>query len=145
MRTLFLILVSGLLGVTGQVVLKRALMSIGPLPLGLDTVAAVVWQLASKQQIVLGLAVYLSGTFFWLVALSRVDLSYAYPLASVNYIFVLGGSWVLLGEQPTPQRMLGVLAICIGVGLLSRSRAATVRAARQLRVRARAVIGGTQP
>ena len=128
MNAVFLILLSGLLGVGGQVVVKQALGAAGPLPLGLDTIPTLLWSLASNPQIVAGLAVYSCGTFLWLVALSRVDLSYAYPFASLNYIFVLTASWLVLHEQPTPTRLVGVLAICLGVALLSRSRPTTARA-----------------
>jgi drug/metabolite transporter (DMT)-like permease len=71
--------------------------------------------------IVLGLGVYVCGTFFWLLAISRVDLSYAYPIASLNYVLVLIASWWLLGEQLTPTRGVGVLAICAGVWAISRT------------------------
>jgi drug/metabolite transporter (DMT)-like permease len=147
MSALFLILISGLLGVAGQIMLKQALVAGGPLPLGLDTAPGLVWQLATNPLVVVGLAVYLSGTFFWLIALSRVDLSYAYPFASLNYIFVMVASWVLLGEQPTPMRLLGVVAICGGVWLLSRSRARTTRPKSELtqHIPVQRAIEGTQP
>jgi drug/metabolite transporter (DMT)-like permease len=126
-KAVSLILLSGVLGVSGQVALKQALATAGPLPLSLNVAPAIVWSLLSNPLIVGGLAVYVTGTFFWLVALSRVDLSYAYPFASLNYIFVVVASWLVLHEQPTPARLAGVLAICIGVGLLSRTRATTAR------------------
>jgi drug/metabolite transporter (DMT)-like permease len=146
MSALVLILISGLLGVAGQVMLKQALLAGGPLPLGLDTAPGLVWQLASNPLVVVGLAVYVSGTFFWLIALSRVDLSYAYPFASLNYVFVLAASWVLLGEQPTPMRLLGVVGICGGVWLLSRTPASTAAAKKVVTkpTPAQAAIGGTQ-
>jgi len=127
-NAVFLILLSGLLGVGGQVVVKQALAAAGPLPLSLEAIPTLLWSLASNPQIVAGLAVYSCGTFLWLVALSRVDLSYAYPFASLNYIFVLGASWLVLHEEPTPMRLVGVLGICLGVALLSRTRATTARA-----------------
>ncbi len=123
MKVVLLILVSGLLGVTGQIVLKLALAAGGPLPLAVDAAPALVWRLATEPLVVAGLMVYIGGTFFWLVALSRVDLSYAYPFASLNYIFLLAAAWVVLGERPTPLRLAGVIAICAGVWLLSRTRA----------------------
>jgi drug/metabolite transporter (DMT)-like permease len=142
MVPLLLILISGLLGVVGQIVLKQALVSGGPLPVGLDTAPLLIWQLGTNPFVVLGLAIYVSGTFFWLVALSRVDLGYAYPLASMNYIFVLAGSWIVLGERPTPMRLLGVVGICAGVWLLSTTRASTRQTIAQPQ-QPRPAIGGT--
>jgi drug/metabolite transporter (DMT)-like permease len=145
MSPLFFILVSGILGVAGQIMLKQALVSGGPLALGPETVVPLVLQLASNPLVVVGLLVYVSGTFFWLVALSRVDLSYAYPFASLNYIFILAASWVILGERPTPMRLVGVLAICLGVWTISRTRSSTASAAPAVRQpQPQPAIGGTQ-
>jgi drug/metabolite transporter (DMT)-like permease len=146
MSPLFFILISGVLGVAGQIMLKQALASGGPLPLGLETVPGLILQLALNPLVIAGLVIYVSGTFFWLVALSRVDLSYAYPFASLNYIFILGASWVILGERPTPMRLVGVLAICVGVWTISRTRASTSAAVKRAPLRqAQPAIGGTQP
>ena len=115
------ILLSGILGVTGQIILKRGLSQLGPLTLTPDTLVSVILSCALNPLIVLGLAVTVSGTFFWLIALSRVDLSFAYPFASLNYVFVLVGSWLVLGEELAPVRLIGVLAICAGVCLVART------------------------
>ena len=144
MKAVVVIVLSGLLGVAGQIVLKQALVGIGQLPLGFATAPTVVWQLATNPLVLGGLTVYVSGTFFWLVALSWVDLSYAYPFASLNYMFVLGASWLILGERPTPPRLMGVLAICLGVWFLSRTRASTVCGGRPVRGQAHASVGGTR-
>jgi multidrug transporter EmrE-like cation transporter len=145
MSPLFFILISGVLGVAGQIMLKQALASGGPLALGPETIVPLLVQLATNPLVVLGLVVYVSGTFFWLIALSRVDLSYAYPFASLNYIFILVASWVLLGERPTPMRLVGVVAICIGVWTISRTRSTTAAPKSAPPVSsAQPVVGGTQ-
>ena len=122
-HALLYILVSGLLGVVGQLILKRGMAALGPLTLRPESLWHVVSLLAFNPLVILGLAVYVSGTFFWLLALSRVDLSFAYPFASLNYVFVLFASWVLLGERLTPIRLLGVAVIMLGVVAISRGPA----------------------
>ena len=119
------IVVSGALGVAGQLVLKWSVADLGPLDLRLNTALPVIWALATNSLVILGLGITVSGTFFWLVALSRVDLSYAYPFASLNYIFVLLCSWWILGERPSPVRVIGVVVICLGVWAISRTPAKT--------------------
>lgn len=57
----------------------------------------------------------------WLVALQRVDLSYAYPLVSIGYIIVLILSATLFREQVDGRRWLGVAVICAGVVLIAGS------------------------
>lgn len=144
MNPISYILLSGMLGVAGQLILKRAVAALGPLVLRPDTVLNVVLALAASPPIVLGLVVYLSGTFFWLLALSRTDLSYAYPFASLNYVLVLASSWWLLGEQPSPPRLVGVLAICFGVWAISRTPARTTGETPRLAVPTPAIGGGVK-
>jgi drug/metabolite transporter (DMT)-like permease len=145
MNPLGYILLSGALGVAGQLILKRAVVALGPLALRLDAIPGVMLALALSPLVILGLAVYLSGTFFWLLALSRADLSYAYPFASLNYVLVLASSWWLLGEQPTPTRIAGVIVICFGVWAISRTPARTIgREPRRPTAPAAAVMGGPE-
>jgi drug/metabolite transporter (DMT)-like permease len=138
------ILVSGALGVGGQLILKQALAAQGPLDLSATSLLPTILALATSWGVLLGLVVYLSGTCFWLLALSRVDLSYAYPFASLNYVLVLLSAWLWLGEEPTPRRLLGVLAICLGVLALSRTPARSVPAARSALASSPAAAGGVE-
>jgi drug/metabolite transporter (DMT)-like permease len=121
MNPLVCIVLSGALGVAGQVILKLGMAALGPLALGPEALPAVVAELALDPLIGLGVVVYTSGTFFWLIALSRLDLSYAYPFASLNYVLILLVSWAALGEQPSPLRLAGVVAICLGVWAMART------------------------
>jgi drug/metabolite transporter (DMT)-like permease len=115
------ILVSVLAGATGQVLLKKGMSTMGPLTLSLGQLGNIVWRIATNPYVVIGLAIYVSGTLFWLAALSRVDLSYAYPFASLSYVLMLIASWQLFNEHITPLRLLGTLVVCTGVFLISRS------------------------
>jgi drug/metabolite transporter (DMT)-like permease len=93
----------------------------GPLTLSAGQLFPLVWRLATNPFVVIGLAVYMGGTLFWLTALSRVDLSYAYPFASLSYLVMLVAAWRLFGEDISALRILGSLVIMLGVFLISRS------------------------
>jgi len=121
MSVLLYILVAGVFGVAGQVILKRGLAAIGPIVLDPSSLPQLIVGLALNPMIVLGVAVTLSGTFFWLITLSRVDLSFAYPFASLNYVLILAASWLVLDEQVSLVRLLGVIAICTGVCFVMRT------------------------
>ena len=126
-RPIALILLSGALGVGGQLLLKRGVADLGPLVLTPDALVPLFHRLILTPAIPLGLLVYLCGTAFWLRVLAEADLSFAYPVASLNYLFVLSSSWLLLGEQPTASRLTGVVLICLGVYVISRSPVRTGR------------------
>ena len=131
MSILAYLAVCAVMSVSGQILLKRGLAQLGPLELAPDTIVSTLISCALNPLIVLGLAVTVAGTFFWLITLSRVDLSFAYPFASLNNVLILVASWFLLGEALSPTRLLGVLAICAGVFLVARTqqRSDTVREA----------------
>jgi drug/metabolite transporter (DMT)-like permease len=115
------ILVSVLLGAVGQVLLKKGMMTLGPVTLTVNHLPATLWRMATNPYVVIGLLIYVGGTVFWLSALSRVDLSYAYPFASLSYVVMLAASWLLFHENITPIRLLGTLVVGLGVFLISRS------------------------
>ena len=115
------ILVSVVAGAVGQVLLKKGMGSMGPLTLSVDQLGNILWRIGTNPYVVIGLAIYVAGTVFWLTALSRVDLSYAYPFASLSYVVMLIASWQLFSEDITPLRLLGTLIVCLGVFIISRS------------------------
>lgn len=115
------ILISVLAGAIGQVLLKKGMGSMWPLTLTTSQLGATLWRIGTNPFVIIGLIIYVGGTVFWLTALSRVDLSYAYPFASLSYIVMLAASWLLFGENITSLRLLGTLVICVGVFLISRS------------------------
>jgi drug/metabolite transporter (DMT)-like permease len=67
-----------------------------------------------------GVASYGFSTIFWLVLLSRVELSYAYPALSMGYVLITLVSALLLGEQVSAMRWAGVFVIVAGVILVTR-------------------------
>ena len=115
------ILISVVAGAAGQVLLKKGMGSMGPLTLSINQLGSVLWRIFTNPYVLVGLAIYVSGTLFWLTALSRVELSYAYPFASLSYVVMLAASWLLFSENIMPLRIVGTLIVCLGVFLISRS------------------------
>jgi drug/metabolite transporter (DMT)-like permease len=115
------ILVSVVLGAMGQILLKKGMGGMGPLTLSADQLGSILWRIVTSPYVVIGLGIYVCGTLFWLMALSRVDLSYAYPFASLGYVVMLVASWQLFNENISPLRLAGTLMVCLGVFLISRS------------------------
>lgn len=115
------ILISVVSGAAGQILLKTGMNRTGAITLSLSSMPETLLRLATNPFVVGGLFLYASGTIFWLAALSRVDLSYAYPFASMSYVIMLFAAWQLFGETITPLRILGTLIIAAGVLVVSRS------------------------
>lgn len=119
--TITYILISVLASAIGQLLLKKGMDGIGPLTLASNQLWGILWRIVTNPYVILGLAIYGVGTVFWLVTLSRADLSYAYPFASLQYPVMLVASWWLFDEHITAWRLLGTLVIGLGVFLISRS------------------------
>lgn len=68
-----------------------------------------------------GIALHVLALGTWIVALRRVDLSYAYPFIGLGFVIVLLGSSFLLDEKISWTRFGGVTLIVLGVVAVSRS------------------------
>lgn len=115
------ILVAVLASAAGQVLLKKGMLTLGALTISPSQLAGILWRMGTNPYVIVGLAIYVSGTVFWLAALSRVDLSYAYPFASLSYVVMLIVSWQVFNENISLLRLLGTLVVGVGVLLISRS------------------------
>ena len=114
------ILISVLGGAIGQLMLKNGMNKFGVVTLSLDEVPQLLMKLALNPWVVGGLFLYACGTIFWLAGISRVDLSYAYPFASLSYVVMLLVAWQLFDEQITLPRIIGAVVIATGVLIVSR-------------------------
>ena len=106
----WIILAGVLLNAAAQLLLKAGT---NAAPLGL--------RLAIEPHILGGLACYVVSVVVWVVALSRVPVSIAYPMLSIGYGVNAIAAWYLLGEALTPMRLAGIGIIVAGVFLVARS------------------------
>jgi len=121
MLTLILILIPTVTGVAGQLLLKVGMSQLGALEISIAAIPSLIMRIILSPYIIVGLAIYFGGVFFWLLALNRADLSYVYPFASLSYVLITLASWLLLHEAVPPLRWIGLVVICIGVMLVARS------------------------
>lgn len=119
--TVMFILAATALGVIGQMLLKQGMTAMGPLSFSIGGVPQLAWRMATAPMVLGGLIIYAAGTFFWLLTLSRIELSVAYPFVSLNHVVIFLLAWVVLREQVSPARAAGVLVICVGMLLVARS------------------------
>ncbi len=122
MMNLALILISTIFGVVGQLTLKHGMTNLGPLSITARSAPGLALRVFTTPTIILGMGIYVAASFFWLVALSRVQLTYAYPFASLSYVLIVIASWMLLGEHPSPLRLGGMAVIMFGVFLIAQTQ-----------------------
>jgi multidrug transporter EmrE-like cation transporter len=78
-------------------------------------------RLAIEPHILAGLACYVVSVVVWVVALSKVPVSMAYPMLSIGYVVNAIAAYYLLGETVTPMRLTGIGVIIVGVFIVARS------------------------
>jgi multidrug transporter EmrE-like cation transporter len=118
---LILILCDIFLNVTGQLSLKYGMAKIGNFSLSLSTVPPVFLKAATNLYILFGLLCYGLGFMVWLLVLSKAEVSYAYPLISLGYVFTAILARAMFGEAVGAVRMAGIFITCLGVFLIARS------------------------
>jgi len=121
MKSAIMVMVPVLMGVVGQLFLKHGMLQIGQFAITATALTAALIKIVTNFSVMFGLFLYGLSAFLWLIVLSRMDLSFAYPLLSVGYILVLLFSWLVFKENVSLVRWLGVVVICFGVFLISRS------------------------
>lgn len=114
---LLVLVVAIMLGAVGQIALKTGLNSLGYKPAPL----VVLRSIFTQWQVTVGFLCYGVSSLLYIVALSRLELSYAYPMVALSYVIVAFLSWKFLGEAVPPLRIAGLGAICLGVVIVALS------------------------
>ena len=115
-----LILTGVLLNAAAQIFLKA-----GTNTLGVVSFSSADWfgqalRVGTNPHIIGGLFCYAFSLVVWIMALSRVPVSIAYPMLSIGYVVSAIAAYFLFGESLGVTRWLGIGFIIVGVWLISR-------------------------
>ena len=116
-----LVMTGVLLNAAAQLLLKAGTNSVGTFAFSLENALPVGWRLATEPHIAGGLACYVVSVVVWIMALSRVEVSIAYPMLSVGYVVNAVAAWYLFGEAVSATRLVGIGIIIVGVYIVARS------------------------
>jgi drug/metabolite transporter (DMT)-like permease len=115
------LLIGVILNALAQLGLKAATQVTGPLVSQDGSAMTKAMTLMTVPAFWLALGAYGFSLIVWLIGLSRVPVSQAYPLLSMGYVLNIVLAWWLLGEVPNVQRIAGTGVIVAGVILVARS------------------------
>lgn len=116
-----MIMLGVLLNAGAQLLLKAGTKKFGVISFNTDNVLPLGWQIVTELHIFSGLVCYVISVFVWIMALSRVEVSIAYPMLSIGYVVNAIAAWYLFGEAITISRLVGIGIIIIGVYIVARS------------------------
>lgn len=128
MKNVLMILFCVMLGSIAQLSLKNGLTSVGRFESDLAGPTSVVVQLFGfllrafrNPFVIFGFMLYGVASLAWIVVVSRVPLSLAYPMIALTYVIVVIMSRILFHEDVSTMRFASLAVICLGVFMLSRS------------------------
>jgi drug/metabolite transporter (DMT)-like permease len=119
--SLGLILLSVASGVAGQLAIKMGVTRAGAAALHAAGPASTLLTAFRSPLVWLGLALYGLGALAWILVLTRLDLSLAYPFLALNFVLIAIVSRLFLGETIPALRWGGIAVICLGILLIARS------------------------
>ena len=116
-----LIFTGVMLNAAAQILMKAGTNSIGYFEFSMANIVPIGWKLATEWHIVAALFCYALSVIIWILALSRVPVSIAFPLLSMAYIVTAIAAWYLLGEALSLTKVAGIVVIILGVIIISRA------------------------
>jgi drug/metabolite transporter (DMT)-like permease len=119
MSGIYFVLICVLFNVSGQYTIKVGMNRFGEITVD-QNILLTLLKVLSMPTTLLGLSFYIIGSASWLIALSKVELSVAYPMLSIGYIIVMILSYFLLNETMTVWKILGTCMIVAGVVFISK-------------------------
>ena len=121
-KVILLILLSETWNVTGQILFKKSTNAIDAGSMrGISGHVKYIQNVLTKNSIWMGFSFQVLCVATWIVALAQADLSFVFPIGSIQYIFVLFGTYIFLGEKIDRMKLTGTLLVIAGIVLITLS------------------------
>jgi multidrug transporter EmrE-like cation transporter len=117
----FFLMLGVFLNAVAQLLLKAGTNAVGHFDFNTGNIVPVGMKLALEPHILGGVVCYVISLVVWIIGLSRVEVSIAYPMLSLGYVLNAAAAWYLFGEAVSVTRLAGIGVIIIGVYIVARS------------------------
>ena len=107
--------------VYGQIIVKFRIGKYGKLPESFQDGVFFILKLFLDPFILSGFGAAFLASLCWMAAMTKFDLSFAYPFMSLSYVFVFFISIILFHEAFTFSKLAGLLLIVLGLIILVKS------------------------
>lgn len=106
--------------VYGQLIIKQQVNTIANFPSGLNLIPFYIKFILTRPLVLSGFISAVCASVAWIGALSKFELSYAYPFMSINFVLVVFLSFWAFNEGINFYKIFGLIIICTGVFIVSR-------------------------
>lgn len=125
LKTIVVMLLAITAGAVGDIFLTLGMKAFGDLSTkGVREMIVLAFRAMTSPKLIIGTILQAAYFGLWLAVLSWEDLSVALPMQALNYVIVAFLSQWYLGESVTLLRWTGIVIICIGVGIVTKSSVA---------------------
>lgn len=107
--------------VYGQLILKWRIDQYDPLPAQLTGKLFFLAKLFLDPFLMSGLASAFIASLFWILAMTKFEISYAYPFMSLAFVLVFLFSVFFFEESVNSSKVIGLTLIVLGIFMTSRS------------------------
>lgn len=121
MLALMLVMICIVLGAFGQISMKQGMTLVGNVFEGQESWLTKGWKTFTNPFVLLGICLYGVSLVLWLMALSKLDVSFMYPLLSLGYLLTAILAFVFLKETVTLVRWTGIILVVVGSWLILRT------------------------
>ncbi|MEJ7745174.1 MAG: EamA family transporter [Luteimonas sp.] len=104
-----------LLTVSGQFIVKWQVLRAGSVPTGLQQQLRFIVQLLLDPWVLSAFAAAFLASITWMLAMTKLQLSHAYPMTALTFVLVVLGSAFVFHEQLTPLKLVGLALIVAGI------------------------------
>ncbi len=116
-----LIFTGVMLNAAAQILMKAGTNAIGHFDFSISNILPIGIRLATEWHIIAALFCYAVSVVVWILALSRVPVSIAFPMLSMAYVVNALAARYFLGEEFNPVKLIGMGVIILGVIIISRA------------------------
>ena len=115
-----LLLLSIFVGACGQLFMKMGTKSLGGVSFHAGLIPGLI-DIFTCPYIICGLLCAGIGVLLWLTVISKLELSFAYPVVALSYVLILLFGKFVFDERIATVRVLGIVCIMVGVVMISRT------------------------
>lgn len=106
--------------VYSQLIMRWQVLAAGPLPSDIEGKLSYVGHLLLNPWVVSGVVATFFGGISWMLAMTKFELSYAFPFVSLNYIIILAAGFLLFNETFSLPKVLGSILVVTGIVVIAR-------------------------
>ena len=121
LKIFILIVMTDVIESVAELFFKKGALTTGINNVALANVGVFLSRIASSPSLWIGILLYIANFFLWIIVLSKIDLSVAFPVGSTTYIIIPILSILFLHEKVALLRWLGIVLIIIGVLFVTKS------------------------